>query len=484
MNAIHVLQNRSLAKLTENLDDRHNLEILLNLVHIFSLAHPEESVRKQAGEEESRIFKLLQKKSNSPILDLGEERVEFIKNLREDKITVENKEITPQSDEAYQLLTQHSNENVRRIIFEAMNYQSENNILLVERMAGKAQQLANSIGETNWAEYQAKKHLHSSGVEGVEVMLQKYHQSLLTQYQQEYDMLKEEFGEDMMKIYNLPYLKKQYRSNHKNEASPSSNLKDFPENLSLNDALSQIQKWLNQAFLVDMKWEMEKIFGIEMINVMLVEYYSDRKIVIEGGPKIYASIILDSQPREGKYPRGLTTNISRRRNYLPGYAYVNFPCSDPKNLSFSEFKTLCHEMGHAIHYGACLQNIEDKPGVTEIPSEVISDRILQYTQWVSNEKKGNTQHFAAHDAMSDLMFSEMSLSIYQNKKIDYYALTQKYFPGYQMEQVKINYANSTTQLLSKQSQYYQYIVGDSLVPVWQKKSNQELWEAIQNNKWL
>ena len=126
MQVIKILQKTTLDKLTENMDSHSNPATLLNLVHIYSLAHPQKDIRKKAGEMESKIMQLIQKKNSTPILDLGKERVEFVNNLKEVIVKVGNKEIPGQSEEAYQTLITHTDEKIRKQIFEAMNYQSEN----------------------------------------------------------------------------------------------------------------------------------------------------------------------------------------------------------------------------------------------------------------------------------------------------------------------------------------------------------------------
>lgn len=383
-------------------------------------------------------------------------------------------------------------EQTRKKTYEMINCKCPENLQYIREFVKLCIQNSKLLGYKNYAEQQYK-HLMVNNVINVTNFLEELRHQVKKKYNNEINMLNRHypqyFVDGILPCWNVNYLINKYKTEY---------LKVDEDKLR---EYFTIDTGINTVLFI---W---KLFYNLRVDLTLESLWTDNvyKLTIHDNitKKLHGYVYLDLFPRDGKYTHACCISCKTKKypdDFAISVILCNFrkPTSQkPSLLSFSEFETLLHECGHAIHNIFGCSKMPSNSGyytlldAVEMPSQLaerwISDVDILNTIGKHYKTKERLPHdmivtklksknaFSGIYYMNQIYFSYLSLTYFaDNKFIDndeysvklYKSLCNKMSPF----DVKIRVETGFGHLVGYYAGYYSYM--------WSKVFADDIFENI------
>lgn len=439
---------------TNNYKKYSNLEFQLNYLHVLELVHPDLHEREEAHKLSQEIIKKLNSDDKNDSKDsreavIEEFRHQFNQNLKEDP--------KPLSDEVWFSISDSDDENVRKSNYLlSTNYNPKNQEILE-----KYYQFINQEYD-NLSKYQAEE---TFGENGYHYILEFLNQ-IKEKYKPEFDDIYKDVEPSLKKDWNRRYLfkeiqkekQKQQQKEQQQKANENQKQEEQKE-IRLEEAITALTKIWKKIYDLDVIVSYEKAFGLNNDGIYRFEIYQNLKLI----GVIYGDFI----KREGKYHRGMTTDLfSRSQSHNNcGHSYV-ITSFDNQDLKLINLKTLFHEMGHGLHKAITMEKLSRETSTfQEVPANINENLIYSHHFREITNLEFTKEKVNVNQIIGDLISSYMCLEFFTNSSYIQNNCSKKIYQeltGFSLDNEDIHPEFNLSHLFTLKSQYYLYLVSDLL----------------------
>lgn len=190
--------------------------------------------------------------------------------------------------------------------------------------------------------------------------------------------------------------------------------------------------------------------------------------VTRGGCRGEVWLDLYDRPAGHNKPlRGITSRFRTRTDAGTGGAYVSVRLpADASAMTWAQFTTLAHELGHGVHECLTPGRDEDAQHWAEVPSTLLEHLVA--TPAVAarlgiGAYMGAATAWPGHQALKDIAVARYAIDLFSTAaEADVPALTGL-LPGYTADGLNLHEETCTPALVTLQSAYHLYIMCDAVV---------------------